>query len=151
MSSAQFLHSPAAAADGEAVEIRDIPLVVDVDGTLLRGDLLYEFALALLKAQPLEAVKIPLWLIRGRSQLKAQIADRVTIDADLLPLDATVLAFIRREKERGRRMFLASASNLRLVDALAARLGMIDGVFASSASVNLSAHEKKRRARGSFW
>jgi 4-hydroxybenzoate polyprenyltransferase len=142
VSSAQFLHSPAA-ADGEAVEMRDIPLVVDVDGTLLRGDLLYESALALLMTRPLEAVKIPLWLVGGRSQLKSQIADRVTIDADLLPLDATVLAFIRREKERGRRVFLASASNQHLVNALAARLGMIDGVFASSANVNMSAHKKR--------
>jgi 4-hydroxybenzoate polyprenyltransferase len=128
--------------DGD-VALADIPLVVDVDGTLLRSDLLLESTICLLNTRPLDALRIPVWLCGGKALLKSEIADRVTIDADLLPLDPTVVAFMQGEKERGRRIFLASASERRFVEAIAARLGFIDGVFATDRTTNLSGVRKR--------
>jgi hypothetical protein len=44
-----------------------IPLVVDLDGTLLRTDLLLESALRLIKQKPWLVLWMPLWLLKGRS------------------------------------------------------------------------------------
>src|SRR5688572_21015179 len=73
------------------------PLVVDVDGTLLRTDLLVESFIRLLMVQPFDALKAPYWLSVGKSHLKAQIATRVSLDVDTLPLEPTVLSLVQRE------------------------------------------------------
>ena len=57
----------------------EIPLVVDLDGTLILGDLLHESALKLTRLQPLTALQIPLWLLRGKATMKDEIAQRVGV------------------------------------------------------------------------
>ena len=47
-------------------------LCVDLDGTLLRSDLLYESLLALLARNPLFALLVPFWLLRGKAYLRMQ-------------------------------------------------------------------------------
>jgi hypothetical protein len=75
---------------------RDIPLCVDLDGTLVRSDLLVESALALLRRNPLYLFFFPAWLLRGKAYLKRAIARRVVRDVTRLPYDARVLAWLRR-------------------------------------------------------
>src|SRR5262249_19250489 len=98
---------------------------------LLSTDLLLESFLQLVAQSPLTALRAPLWLLGGKARLKGGIADRVELDPALMPVNETVLAFIRAEKARGRRVYLASASDRRYVESLAARIGMFDGVFAT--------------------
>ena len=119
------------------------PLVVDVDGTLLRTDLLVESFIRLLMVRPLDALKAPYWLSVGKSNLKAQIADRVSVDIETLPLEPTVLSLVQREQARGRRVILASASERRYVEALAARIGLTEPVFATDQGCNLSGPRKR--------
>ena len=119
------------------------PLVVDVDGTLLRTDLLVESFIRLLMVRPLDALKAPYWLSVGKSNLKAQIADRVSVDIETLPLEPTVLSLVQREQTRGRRVILASASERRYVEALAARIGLTEPVFATDQGCNLSGSRKR--------
>ena len=119
------------------------PLVVDVDGTLLRTDLLVESFIRLLMVQPLEALKAPYWLSAGKSHLKAQIANRVGLDIETLPLEPTVLSLVQKERTRGRRVILASASERRYVEALAARIGLTEPVFATDQGCNLSGSCKR--------
>ena len=60
----------------------DLPLVVDLDGTLLRTDLLHEATLYLIKQKPLTSVLMPLWLLRGRASLKRRVfemAESITL------------------------------------------------------------------------
>src|SRR5262245_49196879 len=80
---------------------KSVPLVVDLDGTLLRTDLLLESALRLIKQTPWHALLIPVWLLRGRAHLKHRIFQRVQMDASLLPLHGELLAWLRDEKMRG--------------------------------------------------
>ena len=54
-----------------------VPLVVDVDGTLVATDLLQEAALQFVASYPLQAFRIPLWLAGGKTNLKTQLANRV--------------------------------------------------------------------------
>ena len=131
------------ASRDNASNVSDIPLVVEVDESLLGTDLTYETAIAFLSTQPLQAFKIPMWLYGGYAHLKSEIADRTAIDVDLLPMDQTVLDFMRSAKQRGRRVFLVSSSEQHVVSAVAASLGFIDGVFASDLARNLSSTVKR--------
>ncbi len=127
-----------------------IPLVVDLDGTLLKTDLLFEALLHLLAVQPMEALKTPLWLLDGKALFKARLADAAVIDLHLMPLNAPVLALITDARAAGRPVFLASASARPYVKALAAHLGLFDGVYASDGTLNLSGPRKAEQLVAAF-
>jgi 4-hydroxybenzoate polyprenyltransferase len=119
-----------------------VPLVVDMNGTLVLGDLLHESALKLARQHPLAALRIPLWLLRGRARVKSEIAQRVNIDAATLPYGEGLLAWLKAQKASGRRLVLCTASNERYAAEVASHLGLFDEVIASDAHVNVSAGRK---------
>jgi len=55
---------------------RDRLLCVDLDGTLLATDVLWELFLILLKTKPLRFLLVPFWLLKGKAFLKRQLAKR---------------------------------------------------------------------------
>jgi len=130
--------------------VDDVPLVVDLDGTLIRSNLLIESALRLLAVEPWRAWRVALWLAEGRAQLKERIAERVALDFGQVPLNDKVVQFIQGERARGRKVFLASAADGRYVRAMAERLGLFDGVFASDGQVNLRGAKKARALVDAF-
>ena len=67
------------------------PLVVDVDGTLVSGDLLIEGAARLIAASPLSLLALPFWLAGGRAVLKRKIARAVALPPPTLVLNPAVL------------------------------------------------------------
>lgn len=119
------------------------PLVIDLDGTLLRSDLLLETGLEFLRDQPQRCLQPLAWLWRGKAELKQQLAHATELDVSVLPYDQSVLDLIRAERERGRRIVLATASHRRLADRVAAHLGMFDEVLATEDGRNLSADTKR--------
>lgn len=118
------------------------PLYVDVDGTLLRTDLLAESFFALLKHNPFYLFLIPFWLLRGRAWLKQQIAERIDIDVEVLPYHTEFLEYLRSEAGRGRELYLATASSEKFTQAIAGHLGCFTGVLASDAHRNLKGSHK---------
>jgi 4-hydroxybenzoate polyprenyltransferase/phosphoserine phosphatase len=118
------------------------PLVVDLDGTLLKSDLLAESFFSLLAAKPGAALKAAMTLARGKAALKARIADEAVVELHSLPFDQEVLALLRAEKAKGRRLYLASATDQRYVTEIAAQLELFDGAFGSDGVVNLSGERK---------
>lgn len=120
----------------------DVPLVIDLDGTLLRGDVLHESALRLLADRPWAAGRFPGWLLKGKAHLKRQIADRVELDVETLPVHAEVLAWARAQSRAGRRLVLCSASDAKFVHQVAEHLGLFDEVIASDGITNVSAERK---------
>lgn len=119
-----------------------VPLCVDLDGTLLRADLLVESLLILLRRNPLLLFLAPLWLLKGKAYLKHQIAMRVHIDAAQLPYNEQFLTYLRSEAQHGRSMVLATASSLKLAREVADHLGLFGEVLGSDEKVNLSEREK---------
>jgi 4-hydroxybenzoate polyprenyltransferase/phosphoserine phosphatase len=120
-----------------------IPLVVDLDGTLITSDLLVESGFAHLGSDLFRTFLLFRSLKNGgKSRLKADIASNVDIDASLLPYDARIIELIERARAAGRRVYLASASNERYVRGVAEHLGLFDGWYGSTASTNLSARTK---------
>jgi 4-hydroxybenzoate polyprenyltransferase len=113
-----------------------------LDGTLIHSDLLLETFLLLIKRNPFYLFCLPFWLLRGKAALKAEIAKRVQLNPDALPYHATFLEWLESEKQAGRPVWLCTASNYRLADAVAAHLQLFTGVFASSDTLNLSGRNK---------
>ena len=125
------------------------PLVVDVDGTLVRGDLLHEAALQFLARHPLEFWRLGLWLTQGKAKLKDALSARVDPGIDSVPLRSEVLAAIDQARADGREIVLASASPERWVSALATRIGGAR-VMASSGTVNLAGAAKAQALVDTF-
>lgn len=119
------------------------PLVVDLDGTLIRSDLLIESFLLLIKQNPLNLFFVLLWLLKGKATLKAEIARRVDIPVELLPFNQELITYLRAEKAKGRRLILATASHQRYAHSVAQHLGIFDDVLASDESRNLSGSAKR--------
>src|SRR3978361_1690160 len=119
-----------------------IPLVLDLDGTLIAGDLLYKSFFSILRRNPLIVFSCAVWLLKGRAALKRQLALRTRIDWERLELHQDVLALARNEKAAGRTIVLATAADAVLAGQLASRLGFIDQVFASDGQRNLKGSEK---------
>lgn len=116
------------------------PLCVDLDGTLLRSDLLYESLLAMLARRPWLALLLPIWLLGGKARLKREIAQRSAIDPAHLPYDARVLELLAAHDCCHR--VLCTASDLQLVAPIARHLDCFDEVMASDGKANLSGHRK---------
>src|SRR5215470_18336448 len=62
-----------------------VPLFVDLDGTLLRTDLLHESLVRLLRQAPAQLWRAPLWLLRGKARFKHELAQSVRLDPTTLP------------------------------------------------------------------
>lgn len=128
----------------ESTAAANLPLVVDLDGTLLRTDLLLETGLAYLREQPLHCLDPALWLLRsGKAGLKRRLAEATRIDATTLPFEPAVIALIREARADGRSVVLATASDDALARRVADHLGLFDEVIASDGFTNLSAGRKR--------
>ncbi len=136
------------AITGDALIAR--PLVADLDGTLIRSDLLVESTFKLLKRNILFVFLLPLWLLKGKAHLKHEIAARVDIDAEWLPYHEEFLDFLKAEYAAGRQLVLATASNEKFAEAIVLNLGIFHDVFASNATVNLSGRRKLERLNECF-
>jgi 4-hydroxybenzoate polyprenyltransferase len=119
------------------------PIVVDLDGTLIKTDMLFESANQFITENPLCFWQPFVWLIRGRPYLKEQLAQRYRFDAANLPYNEEVVAWLRAEADKGTPIYLATASNKVIADTLATHLKLFTGVFASEGDVNLKATRKR--------
>jgi 4-hydroxybenzoate polyprenyltransferase/phosphoserine phosphatase len=132
------------------IESQYLPLVVDLDGTLIRTDLLIESFFAHVGPNPGRIFILAAAALTGKSRLKADIAQVTALDAAYLPYDQRILSLINEARSHGRQVYLASASNERYVEEVAAHLGLFDGWFASTESENLSSEIKARRLVEAF-
>lgn len=119
------------------------PLVVDVDGTLIRSDLLVESFLDLLSRRPFQALAALPKLMSGKAALKSTLAAAAELDCTTLPFNSQVVELMHSAKSAGRPVYLASASDRSLVESVASAVGLVDGIFASDAATNLSGSRKR--------
>ncbi len=120
----------------------DKPLVLDVDGTFLRTDLLLESFWAGLGRMPLRTLRIAATTFRDRARLKAELAALGPLRTDLMPVAPAVAEVVIGALNEGREVCLASASDQRLVAQLAADHGLSERIFASDGRLNLKGAAK---------
>ena len=113
------------------------PLVLDVDGTFLKTDMLYETLWAGLGSDPIATIRATAANFRHPERLKAELAHIAPIRTDLLPVNPEVADLALRSRMAGREVVLASASDRSLVTRLAADYGLSERVFASDVTRNL--------------
>lgn len=141
-------HQPVPAAVVTAAV--DLPLCVDMDGTLLRVDTLHEAAAAVFARSPHLAFAAPGWLAGGRHRLKAELASRWEFDPALIPLNPQFLDWLRSQRTAGRRIVLCTAANQAIARRIADHLGLFDEVLASDSEVNLRGTTKAERLVARF-
>ena len=125
----------------EEINLRNsVPLCVDLDGTLIKTDLLLESLLKLIKKNPFTLFLACLWLLKGKAHLKSQIAKRVEIAVDALPYNEEVIAYI---KHNSRKTILITGSNWRFAQQVADYLGIFHDVIASDEKTNLTKADKR--------
>ena len=127
-----------------------IPLAVDLDGTLIATDLLWEGLFLLIRKNPLCLFLVPFWLFKGPAALKQGIAQRVDIDPASLPYRETLVARLREERAGGRKIVLATGTPRKFAEAIARHLGVFDIVLATEGLHNLTSERKRARLCGSF-
>lgn len=123
---------------------RQLPLCVDLDGTLTPIDTLHESLLDLAKQAPAALLQLPGWLARGKAAFKREVAARSELDVATLPYRQDLLDWLREQRDSGRRLVLATAAHRSIADAVAAHLGIFDEVIATGDGDNLHGDGKRR-------
>lgn len=121
-----------------------VPLVVDLDGTLVRTDTLHEGVLRLLVRSPQLLLQLPTWLAGGKAAFKREIATRQPTDAALLPFNAVLLERLQAERE-ARPLVLCTAADASIAEAVAAHTGLFSEVLSSDGASNLAGQSKGQR------
>jgi hypothetical protein len=129
-------------ARSTTTELPPVPLVVDLDGTLIQPDLLIETFFGELCRRPPAILDLLPAFLAGKAAFKQRLAAKASLDVANLPYDETVLALIRQARADGRRVYFASASNEMLVPDVARHVGLFGGWFGSSATTNLKSAAK---------
>lgn len=122
-----------------------VPLIVDLDGTLIKTDMLHECAFRLAREHPLAALQLPLWLAQGKAAMKARMAPLARFDPAALPYTEPFVAWLREQKAQGRRLILCTASDRAWAEPIAVHLGLFDEVIASDGQTNLAGAQKAQR------
>lgn len=114
-----------------------LPLCIDLDGTLLKIDSLQEAAFAAIMADARVLGQIPFWLARGKATLKQECAKRWAFDPAHLPYNEKLLDYLREARATGRRIVLVTAADRSIAEPIAKHIGLFDEVIASNGTDNL--------------
>jgi len=132
-----------------ASRVRSAVLCVDLDGTLLKTDTLYETLVAALKARPSIILQLPFWLAQGRYHLKQALAREVCreLDPSSWPRQPEVELLIAEAKSSGKTVELISAADQACICDRPLFRQMFDAVIGSSDGLNLKGDAKARFLR----
>ncbi len=117
-------------------------LAVDLDGTLIKTDILFESILIFIKKNPLNIFKLFSWLLNGRLFLKKKLSEIVCPSVENLPYNKDVINFIHKKKQEGFKIILATATINTIANKISNYLNIFDDVVASS-NENLSGKYKE--------
>ncbi len=125
-----------------------MPLVIDVDGTLIKSNLLVESALKLVKQSPMSIIWMVRWLLfGGKARLKSRIAERVELDIGNMPFCGEIVALCRQARQQGRRVLLATGAAMKYAQQIALLL-RVDSVMATTEKNNLTGDNKLQAILG---
>ena len=121
----------------------NIPLVVDLDGTLTLTDTLFESFILFIKKNPFLNIFLTFfWLFQGKAKLKDMISKHVEIRSNLLPYNLAFLEWLNLQHSTGRKLVLCSAANHKIANQVADHFQIFDEVHSSTSTHNLSGQNK---------
>ncbi|HIK24644.1 MAG: UbiA family prenyltransferase [Thermosynechococcus sp. Uc] len=119
--------------------MKGLYLVVDLDQTLLKTDILLECVWFSLQRAPQMWLNVNCWKL---APIKRLLAINCQIDVATLPYNLEVIQYIQAWKAEGGRAALATATDQILAEKVAAHLGLFDTVYGSDGQVNLKGKTK---------
>ncbi len=117
-------------------------LVVDLDGTLLRTDSLYESLWSAIEIDVVGAFKSLLALKNGRAAIKAELARLSDICVETLPFNQVVIEYVEKWKASGGRCALVTAADQSLAELIGNHVGLFDEIHGSNGTHNLKGGAK---------
>jgi 4-hydroxybenzoate polyprenyltransferase len=119
------------------------PLIVDLDGTLLRSDILYELILLLIKKKPYVLFLIILWLLKsGKANVKKKLNKLFKLDITSLPYNSEIINYLKQKKRLGYKLILCTATYISIAKSINSHLKLFDEVYGTKGNKNLSGKNK---------
>lgn len=118
-----------------------LPIVVDLDGTLILSDTLHESAAIALFRKPVALLRALAELRHGRHMVKATLARDVDLTNEMLPLREDLVEWLRQKSAEGHEIHLCSAADQSVVDKIAKRVGIFTSAIGSNGA-NLKGRAK---------
>ena len=130
---------------------KHIPLVIDLDGTLLRIDTLHELALRFFLERPLSSIFLMIfWSFRGVAVLKRKLSSQIKLDLPNIPIFDEVVEYGSTQKSFGRKIVLCTGSDELLATEVANHFNLFDAVIASDGQVNLVGDQKRKALEAKY-
>lgn len=137
-------------SDSETPGNTSLPLCVDLDGTLIQTDSLWESCLRLLSQQPFMLLLLPFWLFLGKAGFKQKVSEHVDLDLLSLPFNTQLLKYLTQQRLHNRHIVLVTAANKKIAEAISNHLNIFDEILASENSHNLSGKNKAKALSDKF-
>ena len=120
----------------------DLILAVDLDGTILKSDMLHESFWSAAST----SWRIPFFtimqLFKGKAAVKDFLQKHSNIDVETLPYNEEVVNYVQRFRAAGGRTILVTASQQHFAERIAAHLQIFDEVHGSDEVINLKGSVK---------
>ena len=131
-------------SDSETVSNSSLPLCIDLDGTLIQTDSLWESCLRLINQQPFMLFLLLLWLFLGKAGFKQKVSQHVKLAPGSLPFNTNLLKYLTQQRLHNRHIVLVTAANKNIAEAIASHLNIFDEILASDETHNLAGKNKAK-------
>lgn len=128
----------------------DRPLLVDLDGSLLKTDSLIELLLLAIKSNILILLLVPFWILKGKAVLKKALFERAIINIESLPYNDKVITYLENQHQNGRRIILCTGTWYKLAQKIKEHFNWIDDYKATDDTKNLTGKNKQDWAIKTF-
>jgi 4-hydroxybenzoate polyprenyltransferase/phosphoserine phosphatase len=128
----------------ENADVESVPLIVDLDGTLIFTDMLHESAVSVVKNNPLRIFAVLFYLLQGKAVLKAYLAKFFDFSVEALPYNQPLIEWLKKQQLLGRKLILCTATDEHIAKRIAEHVGFFDEVIASNGMRNLAGKNKEQ-------
>lgn len=97
----------------DAIDI-NVPIVVDLDGTLSKTDTLHEGIVSVFLRKPQKIIGLIFSLFKGKTAFKEYVTKTITQNAETFCYRYNFIDYLKREKRHGRKIHLVTASNQKI-------------------------------------
>ena len=116
-----------------------IPLCVDLDGTLIKGDTLWVSMAGIIRKNPLDGIGIAVqFMTRGRAHMKDWMSGKYLPNPTKLPYHTDVFDWVQEQKDAGRRLLLVTGAHRLIAESVVQHTGLFEEVIATANGYNMS-------------
>jgi len=118
-------------------------LIVDLDGTLIKTDMLHESFWSSVKRNPYTAFLALISLVYGKAALKDRLSATSDVDVTTLPYNQSVIKYIEEHRLEGGKSVLITGSSQAYADKVSGYLKLFDEAYGTRDGNNLTGKAKR--------